>query len=344
MAMTLSTQVRRLSLATTADDVVRLERAGVDMVWVGEAEGNDSISVLGYLAARTTRVRLGAGVLSVYSRTPALIAQTAATLAQLSGGRFALGLGSSGPQVVEGWHGVPFVEPLRRTTETIEICRAVWTGEKLDYAGRVHRLPLPKDQGLGLGKSLRLALRPVPPPIPVYVAALGPANVRMTARLADGWLPHLFLPERARDVWAEPLAAGRAERAPDQPPLDVVAGGVVAIGPGAPEVRQSLREPIARFVGGMGAVGKNFYFDLACRYGFTDAARKVQEHFLAGRKADAAAAVPDELLDAMGICGDEAYVKDRIAAYAEAGVTNLVVNPAGPEPHRVVERVRELLP
>ncbi|MFD6295920.1 LLM class F420-dependent oxidoreductase [Streptomyces sp. NPDC060235] len=321
-----------------ADEVAALEAAGLDAVWVAEAYGFDSPTVMGYLAARTERMRIGAAILNVYSRTPALIAQTAAGLDAVSGGRAIVGLGASGPQVVEGWHGKAYDRPLGRTRETIELTRRILRREVIDHHG-ITDMPRPG----GLGKPLKILTRPVRPEVPLYVASLGPANVRMTAEIADGWLPTLFIPEKAHQVWGTPLAEGRALRDPSLGPLQVVAGGPLAIGEDAAALRDLVRPRIALYVGGMGAPGKNFYNDLAVAYGYEKEARLIQELYLSGRKAEAEAAVPDEFCELMSLCGPEAYVRDRVAAFEEAGVTMLNVTPVGPDPARLVETVKNWL-
>src|SRR5690348_2218498 len=213
-----------------ADSVVALERAGLDTVWVAEAYGFDSPTLMGYLAARTETVEIGSAILNVYSRTPGAIAQTAAGLDNVSGGRAVLGLGTSGPQVIEGWHGVPYEKPLTRTREVVEIVRAALRRETIEYHGRVFELPLPPDQGLGLGKPLKMLTRPERPAVPIYIAALGEKNVAGTAEYADGWLPFMFAPEKAASVWGAPLASGAAKRQEALAPLEIVAGGMVAVG------------------------------------------------------------------------------------------------------------------
>ncbi|MDH6537544.1 LLM class F420-dependent oxidoreductase [Streptomyces sp. SPB4] len=325
-----------------ADEAAALEAAGLDAVWVAEAWGFDSPTIMGYLAARTERMKIGSAILNVYSRTPALIAQTAAGLDAVSGGRALLGLGASGPQVVEGWHGKPYDRPLGRTRETVELCRRVWRRETIDHHGITH-MPLPAPMGSGLGKPLKILTRPVRPAVPVYIASLGPANVRMTAEIADGWLPTLFIPEKAAAVWGGPLAEGTAGRAPELGPLQTVAGGLLAIGEDAAAARDLARPQIALYVGGMGAPGKNFYNDLAVAYGYGEEARRIQELYLAGRKRDAAAAVPDEFCELMTLCGPEGYVRERVEAFREAGVTMLNVTPVGPEPARLIETVKSWL-
>ncbi|MEU7605794.1 LLM class F420-dependent oxidoreductase [Streptomyces sp. NPDC041003] len=325
-----------------ADRAAELENAGLDAVWVAEAWGFDSPTIMGYLAARTERLKIGSAILNVYSRTPGLIAQTAAGLDALSGGRALLGLGASGPQVVEGWHGKPYDKPLGRTRETVGLCRRIWRRETIDHHG-ITDMPLPPERGTGLGKPLKILTRPVRDTIPVYIASLGPANVRLTAEIAEGWLPTLFIPEKAAAVWGGPLAEGAAKRAPELGPLQTVAGGLLAIGEDAAAVRDLARPQIALYVGGMGAVGKNFYNDLAVAYGYEEEARKIQELYLSGRKRDAAAAVPDEFCELMTLCGPEGYVRERVEAFREAGVTMLNVTPVGPEPARLIETVKNWL-
>ncbi|MGW0914535.1 LLM class F420-dependent oxidoreductase [Streptomyces sp. NPDC002784] len=325
-----------------ADQAALLESAGLDAVWVAEAYGFDSPTILGYLAAKTERMRIGSAILNVYSRTPALIAQTAAGLDALTGGRALLGVGASGPQVVEGWHGRRYDRPLGRTREVIELSRRIWRREVIEHHG-ITDLPLPPERGGTLGKPLKLLNHPVRDTIPVYVAALGPANVRMTAEIADGWLPFLFVPEHADKVWGTSLAEGAARRDPALGPLSVVAGGPLAIGDDAEAARDLMRPTVALYVGGMGAPGRNFYFDLVCAYGYEAAAVAVQEHFLAGRKKDAEAAVPAELLERLCLAGPEGYVRDRVEVFREAGVTMLNVSPVGPDPARLIERVRSWL-
>ena len=323
----------------SARKVVDLEKAGLDIVWVAEAYGFDAPSLMGYLAARTETIHIGSGILPIYSRTPALLAQTAAGLDHVSDGRAILGLGASGPQVIEGWHGVPYDHPLQRTREIIDICRRAWRREVLVNDG-VYQLPLPEGQGTGLGKPLKMITHPVRPAIPIYVASLGPKNVEMTAEVADGWMPILFVPEKAGDVWGAPLAAGRAKRSADLGPLEVVAGGALAIGDGLEGLRDAARPMVALYVGGMGARGRNFYNDLARRYGYEAEAEEIQDLYLEGKKDQAAAAVPAELLEKTSLIGPEGYVRERIAALAEASVTVLSVTPMGPDPVKAVEQVK----
>ncbi|HLY84594.1 MAG TPA: LLM class F420-dependent oxidoreductase [Acidimicrobiales bacterium] len=324
----------------TVERVVALDKAGLDMALVGEGYGFDAATMMGYLAAKTEHVQIGAGILSIYSRTPAMIAQTAAGLDYLSGGRAILGLGTSGPQVIEGWHGVPFDRPMQRTRDIIDICRQVWRRERLTHEG-AFTVPLPPGQGTGLGKPIRLNVHPVRDRIPIYVASLGPNNVEMTAEVADGWLLFLYLPERADSVWGSALARGTAKRSADLAPLEVHAGGTVAIGDGIEHLRDLARPRVALYVGGMGARGSNFYNDLARRYGYEAEAERIQALYLDGKRQEAEAAVPAELLEKTSLIGPAGYVKDRIAAYRDTGVTVLSIDPLGEDPVKVLEQVKE---
>ncbi|MDE3064626.1 MAG: LLM class F420-dependent oxidoreductase [Acidobacteriota bacterium] len=332
-----------------ARDVADMEHAGLDLVWVAEAYGFDSPSLMGYLAALTETVEIGAAILPIYTRTPTLIAMTAAGIDALSDGRFHLGLGASGPQVIEGFHGVPYTNPLGRTREIIEICRAVWRRDApLVHEGRNFTLPLPADQGTGLGKPLKIIAHPVRPQIPVWVAALGERNVELTAEVADGWIPILFIPERAGEVWGAALERGRARRPSDLGEMMITAGGLLAIGEGeeVTRLRELQRSMVALYVGGMGARGKNFYNELAVRYGYEREAAQIQDLYLAGHKREAEAAVPAEFLELTTLCGPRGYVAERIAAFAAAGVTHLQVHPMpleGQTNASLIETVRDLL-
>ncbi len=327
----------------TADQVVGLEKAGLDLIWVAEPYGFDAPTLMGYLAAKTETVQIGAGILNVYSRTPGALLQTAAGLDNVSGGRAGLGLGASGPQVIEGFHGLPYDRPLTRTREVIEVLRMGLRHEKLDYQGKTFSVPLPEGEGLGLGKPLKLLNRPERPSVPLWVAALGDKNVAMTAEVADGWLPFLYFPEKAHQVWGEPLARGAAKRSADLAPLEICAGGMVAIGEG-PETKALLdfmRPMYALYVGGMGARDKNFYNQLACEYGFEKEAKEIQDLYLSGKKKEAEALVPLEWLEAGNLVGPESYVKERIAAFKESGVTNLSVTPASDDPAGTIAQIKE---
>jgi F420-dependent oxidoreductase-like protein len=321
----------------------RMEEAGVEYLWSGEAYNADAVSTLGFLAAVTEQAQIGSSILPLYSRTPALLAMTAVGLDKLSAGRFILGLGASGPQVIEGFHGVAYDRPLGRTREIIDICHSVWRRDRLVHDGPSYHVPLPEDEGTGLGKALKIMDHPVRERIPIYVASLGPRNVELTAEVAEGWLPLYFWPERAGDQWGDPLAAGRARRSADLPALEVVAGGPLAIGDGIEHLRERIRPTLALYFGGMGARGRNFYNDMLRRYGFEQEADEIQDLYLAGRKDEAAALVPQELVDGMSLVGDAAYVKDRVEAFRAAGVTILNVAPAGPNGAADVETVASWL-
>jgi F420-dependent oxidoreductase-like protein len=325
-----------------ARHVQRLEEAGVEYVWCGEAYTLDAVSSMGFLAASTKRIQIGSSILPIYTRTPTMLAMTAVGLDLLSGGRFNLGIGASGPQVIEGFHGVEYDKPLARTRDVIEICRKVWRRERLEHDG-VFSVPLPEGQGTGLGKALKIISHPVRERIPIYVASLGPKNVELTAELAEGWLPLFFWPDRAKDLWAEPLAAGASKRSSELPPLEVAVGGSLAIGDDVDELRELARPMLALYFGGMGARGRNYYNDVLRRYGFEQEAKEIQDLYLGGKKREAAALVPQELIDATSLIGPESFVKERIAAYREAGVTILNVQPVGPNKMKDVETVASWL-
>ncbi len=323
--------------------VADMEAAGIDTLWIGEAYGFDAVSMLGYLAARTNRIQLGAAILPVFSRSPALVAMTAAGLDFVSSGRFLLGLGASGPQVVTDWHGVPYDRPLARTREIIEVCRKVWTRQRLEYQGETFRVPHREASGEAGGRSLKLMDHPVRPEIPIYVAALGPKNVALAAEVAEGWIPLFFHPDNAT-VWAEALADGERKRSAARGPLEVVAGGPVAIcdEDEARRIRDAMRPRTALYVGGMGPPGQNFYNDLFVRYGYEAEARGIQELYLSGNKKEAEARVPEEFLRATSMVGDEGQVRERIEAFRAAGVTCLNVEfPGRHAEAAVVQKIRE---
>ncbi|MGH3550976.1 MAG: LLM class F420-dependent oxidoreductase [Pseudonocardiaceae bacterium] len=335
--------------AETVAELADYEKAGLDIVFVPEAYSFDAVSQLGFIAARTERVEIASGILQIYTRTPTLTAMTAAGLDYVSGGRFTLGIGASGPQVIEGFHGVAYTAPLGRTRELVEICRKVWRRERLDHQGRNYQIPLSVPRGgTGLGKPLKLINHPVRERIPIIIAAIGPKNVAMAAEIAEGWQPNLYLPERAAEVWGDSLAAGRAKRDPSLGELDVVVSTPLAITEDeytATELLDTIRPMLALYIGGMGAKGRNFYHDLACRYGFLTEADTVQDLYLAGKKDDAAAAVPDELVRGSSLIGPAGYVGERLEALRASGVTTLNVTPvAGTAAERVrlIERVRNL--
>ena len=329
----------------TVSELADFESAGLQIVFVPEAYSFDAVSQLGFIAARTRQLEIASGILPIYSRTPALTAMTAAGLDFVSGGRFTLGLGTSGPQVIEGWHGVPYDAPVGRTRELIEICRAVWRRERLDHHTRLYDIPLTRG-GTGLGKPLKLINHPVRERIPVVIAALGPKNVALAAELAEGWQPIFYFPEKAALTWAAPLAEGNARRdVTALGELDVIAAAPLAIGDDVTALRDLTRPVFALYIGGMGARGKNFYYDLACRFGYEEEAVRIQDAYLAGRKDEAAALVPAELAEKTSLIGPLGYVKERLAAYREAGVTTLNITALGAtHAQRVkdIETIREL--
>ena len=311
----------------TVDQLVELEAAGLDAVSVREAYTFDAISQLGYIAARTRTLEIASGIVQIYTRTPSLTAMTAAGLDYVSDGRFTLGIGASGPQVIEGFHGVRYDAPLARTREIVDICRQVWRREKVEHQGKHYRIPLPEEEGTGLGKPLKLINHPVRERIPVLLAALGPKNVALAAELCEAWEPIFFHPGRAEDVWGESLAAGKAKRDPALGALQVSTAVPLAIGPGAGKLREHVRPQIALYVGGMGAKDQNFYTRLAERYGFGEAAHEIQDLYLAGRKEEAAEKVPEELVHATSLIGTEDEVRDQAREFAAAGITQLNVIP-----------------
>ncbi|WP_072806652.1 LLM class F420-dependent oxidoreductase [Rhodococcoides yunnanense] len=311
----------------TVAEVEELEKVGLDVIFVPEAYSFDAVSQLGFLAAKTSTIKIASGIFQIYTRTPSLTAMTAAGLDYVSDGRFVLGLGASGPQVVEGFHGVKYDAPIARTREVIEICRQVWRREKVEHQGKYYQIPLPADKGTGLGKPLKLINHPVRSNIPVVIAALGPKNVELTAEIAEGWQPIFYYPEKADMVWGDALAAGKARRDPSLGELEVYAGPTLAIGEDADKFLPWVKPHLALYIGGMGAKGKNFYNDLAQRYGYEAEAEKIQDLYLAGKREEAAAAVPDDLARSINLIGPESFVKERVAAFAEAGVTTLNVVP-----------------
>ncbi|HEY5679883.1 MAG TPA: LLM class F420-dependent oxidoreductase [Pseudomonadales bacterium] len=327
-------------------EVAELEKAGLDLVWVPEAYSFDAPSAMGYLAANTERVTIASGILPIYSRTPSLLAMTAAGIDYLSDGRCMLGLGASGPQVIEGFHGVPYVAPVSRIREIIEICRKVWRRERLQHDGRYYQIPLPQNKGTGLGKPLKLINHPVREEIPIAIAALGAKSVEMTAELADAWLPAFYTADAADAVWGDALRAGAAKRDPGRAPLEVFAGGAVAIGEGLEDLRNLARPQAALYIGGMGARQKNFYNDIFSRSGYAQEAKLIQDLYLSGDKKGAEAAIPESYLANNSLIGPEGFVRDRLQALSESGVTALNVGFMGrtsQERIRSCEQLRKLV-
>jgi F420-dependent oxidoreductase-like protein len=315
-------------LGLTAEDQLRLvteaEAAGYHSVWAAEAYGSDTATVLAWLAANTERMKIGSAIFQMPGRTPAMTAMTAATLDQISGGRMLLGIGSSGPQVAEGWHGQPFARQMRRTREYVEILRMALGREKVIYDGEIYTLPLPD----GPGKALKLMIAPVQERMPIYIAAIGPNNTKLTGEIADGWLPTFFSPEHvgeSRELLEEGARRGGADGLADD--FDIAPNVNVCIDDDLDRARDSMRPILALYVGGMGSREKNFYNQLVQRYGFEDAAREVQDLYLDGKKDEAAAKLPAELIDAVALVGPKDRVRDRLGAYRDAGVGTIITTP-----------------
>ena len=307
-----------LAFAEALDLTQHAETLGFDSVWVPEAYGTDAISTLGALAARTERIRLGTGIVNVFSRTPALLAQTAATLDLISGGRFILGLGTSGHQVISGWHGVAFDRPVLRMRETIAIVRQVLRRERLAFQGQVFQL----DQGL------KLLARPVRASVPIFLATLSPAGLRLTGELADGWMPTLFSPDHM-DLFRADLEAGARAGGRSLDALVIAPHVPVVVDDDRSRARDAVRPWVALYVGGMGSRKKNFYNEVVTRYGYAEEARQIQDLYLTGRQRDAVRLVPDALVDAITIAGPAGYVRERLNAWSAAGVTLLVAGVQG---------------
>jgi F420-dependent oxidoreductase-like protein len=313
-----------LSSTEQLELVQEAERLGYDSVWTAEAYGSDAVTILAWIAAHTERIKLGSAILQMPGRSPAMTAMTAATLDQLSGGRVLLGIGTSGPQVAEGWHGQRFGRQLQRTREYVDVVRMALRRERVEYRGETLELPLPD----GPGKALKLTIAPVQERIPIYIAAIGPKNTALTAEIADGWLPTLFSPEHVAEF--RPLLEEGFARAGDGKSLagfDIAPTVSVNVRDDRDAARDAMRPYLALYVGGMGSREQNFYNRLAQRYGFEDAAREVQDLYLEGRKDEAAAALPAELIDAVSLCGPADVVRERLSVFRDAGVGTLIVSP-----------------
>jgi len=310
------------------DLVLEAERLGYHSVWAAEAWGSDAVTVLSWIAARTERIKVGAAILQMPARTPAMTAMTAVTLSELSGGRFLLGLGLSGPQVAEGWHGQPYGAPLEKTREYVSIVRRIIAREEpLTHQGTHYQIPYAGPDATGLGKPLTLISHPSHE-IPIYLAALGPRNVTLTAEIADGWIPVFYSPDRAPAVFGPLLEAGfAASGEPDKAArFDIAASVAVAITDDVATARRRMKPTLALYIGGMGAKGHNFYHDLAVRYGYEQEADQIQDLYLAGHRKEATMAVPDRLVDDLNLVGPAAAVRDRLEVWKAAGVTTLVVS------------------
>jgi F420-dependent oxidoreductase-like protein len=322
-----------LSSEDQLEIVKEAERLGYDSVWAAEAYGSDAATILGWVAGQTDRIKIGSAIFQMPARSPAMTAMTAATLDQLSGGRMLLGIGSSGPQVAEGWHGQRFARQLQRTREYVAVVRKVLNRERLEFHGETLELPLPD----GPGKALKLTIAPVQDRIPIYLAAIGPKNTQLAGEIADGWIPIFFSPEHVGEL--RPLleeGAARAGRSLNG--FDIAPTVNVSIDDDLSAARDRMRPFIALYVGGMGSRKQNFYNALAVRYGFEEAARKVQDLYLEGKRDEAAAAVPDELVDTVTLCGPADRVRERIGVYRDAGVGTLGVTPvAGTKDERIAQ-------
>jgi len=300
------------------------EGLGYDSAWAAEAWGTDAVSVLAWLGASTTRIKIGSAIMQIPGRTPANTAMTAATLDLMSEGRFILGLGTSGPQVVEGWHGQPWGKPLVKTREYVEIVRTALRREVVEHHGEHYRIPYDGPDATGLGKPLKLMLRPLRADIPIYLAAMAPKNVALAAEIADGWLPLFVDPDRFGDAFGASLAGAREG-------FDIAATVNVLVGDDVQALRDSLKPYFALYVGGLGAKGKNFYNALVRRYGWEAEAERIQELYLGGKQREAIAAVPDELVDAVSLIGPKERIRDRLEAWRETPVTTLIVGSPQPE-------------
>ena len=309
------------------------ERLGFDSVWTAEAYGSDAVTPLTWVGALTSKIKLGTGILQMPARTPAMTAMTAATLDLLSGGRVLLGLGLSGPQVVEGWHGQPYGKPLVRTREYIEIVRRIWAREApLDFQGEEYQIPI-KD-GTGLGKPLKLIVHPLRSRIPIYLAAIGPKNTELAGEIADGWLPIFYAPSR-ESAYLAPLDVGLAKRQSTEP-FDIAPTVTIVLGSDAQSCRDFVKPMLALYIGGMGARGKNFYNDLACRYGYEAAAHEIQDLYLDGKKKEATAAVPDALVDEVALCGPKERIAELLEPWKKSRATTITCGTNQPEALRVM--------
>jgi F420-dependent oxidoreductase-like protein len=324
--MRLGVSIGYWGLGLTADDQLQIvqeaERLGYGSVWTSEAYGSDAATILGWLAAGTERIGLGSAIFQMPARSAAMTAMTAATLDQLSDGRMLLGIGSSGPQVAEGWHGQRFARQLQRTREYVAVVRMALDRQRVEFKGETVELPLPD----GPGKALKLTIAPVQERIPIYLAAIGPRNITLAGEIADGWLPFFFSPEHVAEFRPR-LEEGAAASGRDLEGFDMAPTVMVQVSDDVDAARDTMRPVLALYVGGMGSRERNFYNQLVQRYGFEEAAREVQDLYLEGKREEAAAALPAELIDSVTLCGPADVVRDRLAVYREAGVGTLIVSP-----------------
>jgi F420-dependent oxidoreductase-like protein len=330
----------RLGLQLGYDDPVgavalaqEADRLGFHSVWTSEAWGADAVTVASWIAATTERIGIGTAIMQMPARTPAATAMTVATLDHLSGGRVLLGLGTSGPQVVEGWHGIAWGKPLRRTREYVEIVRTALARQTVEHHGEHYDIPYTGPGATGLGKPLKLILKPLRPEVPIYLAALGPKNVALAAEIADGWLPIFFSPERMVEVHGPSLAGAKES-------FDIAPLVLTALIDDVQAGRDFLKPVLALYVGGMGAREQNFYNRLACRYGYEEEAKRIQDLYLDGHKREAAAAVPDALVDEISLVGPKERIAERLDAWRESGATTLITQARQPE---ALQALAELL-
>ncbi len=315
------------ALGTNTSLIDEVESLGFDSVWAAEAYGSDVATVLAWIGARTSKIKLGSAIFQMPARTPAMTAMTAATLDMLSGGRMLLGLGLSGPQVVEGWHGRPYGKPLGKSREYVSIVRKILAREEpVTHDGAHYQIPYRGDDATGLGKPLKLITHPLRADIPIYLASIGPKNVQLTAEIADGWLPVFYSPARAAEVWGSDLAQGFERAGTTDKAFDVAPSVAASVTDDLDAARAAIKPEIALYIGGMGAKGRNFYNDLAGRYGYEAEAEEVQDLYLSGDKAAAIAAVPDGLVDEISLIGTKEMVRDRLDVFRDAGVTTILVS------------------
>jgi F420-dependent oxidoreductase-like protein len=339
--MRLGLHVGYWGLGVSGEDQLELaqgaDRLGYDSIWAAEAYGSDAATVMAWLATNTERAKIASGIFQMPARTPAMTAMTAATIDNISGGRMVLGLGISGPQVVEGWHGQPFDRPLRRTREYVAIVRKALARETVTHDGEFYTLPRPG----GPGKPLKLIIKPVQERIPIYIAAIGPKNTALAAEIADGWLPTLFAPDHI-DLFRASLEEGAAKAGRSADELDIAPMTSLAIDDDATRARDLMRPYLALYIGGMGSRDKNFYNQLVTRYGYGDAARKVQDLYLSGNYDEAMAAIPDELIEKVALCGPKEAIAERLDVYRDAGVGTLLVTPMAQTVDDRLEMLRQL--
>lgn len=327
------------------DFVLEAERLGYDSVWTAEAYGSDAVTPLAYLAAKTSRIKLGTGIMQLAGRTPAMCAMTMSTLDALAGGgRVLVGLGLSGPQVVEGWHGQPYDKPVARLREYVNILRQIWAREKpVVLEGKAYQVPYRGADATGLGKPLKSILHGRN--LPIYLATMQPQSIRLTAEVADGWLPIWFSPQRM-DMFKAPLEEGfqRAGTGKSWKDFDIAAGCTVVIGNDVKACLAQLKPTLALYVGGMGAKNKNFHNEMVSRYGYGDIAAKIQDLYLSGRKQEATALVPDELCDEMSLCGPESRIRQRYKMWEDAGVSTILVQSSQPQAYKLMAEIAGVKP